>query len=238
VGHPPGMMAVDPRNPQTWNRYAYVRNNPVFSIDPLGLDDCKADACVTAPAPPDVETYSVSPEAYKNNDMVFGQMECPDDTTAPCKRRAANNGTNCTPGTRGCFNVPQLCANVPTSPPGASATFNANSVSQESQGMWPATKLDFFYQTFRTGGTFDYKAGGGQYVDYGNWNFGYVCGANYPALFCQSAAGGYRMWRAATQGTNPFGSGFPFLKSPYGDQAPDNQQIRNGIQAQASGCVQ
>ncbi len=105
--------------------------------------------------------------------------------------------------------------------------------------MWPATKLDYFYQIFKTGGTFDYKAGGNdQYVNYGNWNFGYVCGANYSSVFCQSAAGGNRMWRATTQGHNPFGSGIPLIKPPYGDQAPDNQQIRNGIQAQASGCVQ
>lgn len=146
---------------------------------------------------------------------------------------------NCTPGTKGCFNVPQLCANVPNSPPGASATFNASVVSLVTQGISPITKLAFFYQVFKTGGTFDYKAGGGdQYVDYGNWNFGYVCGANYPALFCQSAAGANPMSRASGQGTNPFGSGFPFVKSPYGDQAADNQQIRNGIQAQESGCVQ
>ena len=104
--------------------------------------------------------------------------------------------------------------------------------------MWPATKLDFFDQVFRTGGTFDYKATGEEYVDYGNWNFGYVWGANYPALFCESAAGANRMWRATTQGTNPFGSGFPVVKSPYGDQAADNQQILNGIAAQKSGCAQ
>jgi len=104
--------------------------------------------------------------------------------------------------------------------------------------MWPATKLDYFDRVFQTGGTFDYKTGGDQYVDYGNWNFGYVCASNYPGLFCQSAAGMNRMWRASTQGHNPFGSGVPFIKPPYGDQAPDNQQIQNGIQAQASGCVQ
>jgi hypothetical protein len=104
--------------------------------------------------------------------------------------------------------------------------------------MWPATKLDFFDQVFQTGGPFDYKTGGDQYVDYGNWNFGYVCAANYGSLFCQSAAGMNRMWRAASQGNNPFGSGVPFIKSPYGDQAADNQQIRNGIKAYQSGCIQ
>jgi RHS repeat-associated protein len=34
---PSGMGAVDPSNPQSWNRYAYVLNNPLTAIDPNGL---------------------------------------------------------------------------------------------------------------------------------------------------------------------------------------------------------
>ncbi len=37
---PAGMGVVDPTNPQTWNRYAYVLNNPMAMIDMLGDDDC------------------------------------------------------------------------------------------------------------------------------------------------------------------------------------------------------
>ena len=35
---PAGLAAVDPSNPQSWNRYAYVRNNPLALVDPYGYD--------------------------------------------------------------------------------------------------------------------------------------------------------------------------------------------------------
>ena len=35
---PAGLAAVDPGNPQSWNRYGYVINNPLGYVDPFGLN--------------------------------------------------------------------------------------------------------------------------------------------------------------------------------------------------------
>jgi RHS repeat-associated protein len=43
---PAGLGAVDMTDPQTWNRYAYVTNNPLASTDPSGLDG--GDLCAAA----------------------------------------------------------------------------------------------------------------------------------------------------------------------------------------------
>ncbi len=40
---PAGLAAVDPANPQSWNRYAYVNNSPLNLIDPTGMDPTQQD---------------------------------------------------------------------------------------------------------------------------------------------------------------------------------------------------
>ncbi len=37
---PAGLAAVDPTDPQSWNRYAYASNSPLNYVDPSGLSDC------------------------------------------------------------------------------------------------------------------------------------------------------------------------------------------------------
>jgi RHS repeat-associated protein len=40
---PSGLASLNPTDPQSLNRYAYVRNNPLAMIDPQGLDECDED---------------------------------------------------------------------------------------------------------------------------------------------------------------------------------------------------
>src|SRR5579864_583514 len=40
---PAGRASVNPMNPQTWNRYAYVANLPTSLVDPLGTKICELD---------------------------------------------------------------------------------------------------------------------------------------------------------------------------------------------------
>lgn len=42
---PAGLAAVDITDPQSWNRYAYLTNNPLNAIDPLGLCNPNKDDC-------------------------------------------------------------------------------------------------------------------------------------------------------------------------------------------------
>ena len=69
---PSGLAAVNPANPQTWNRYSYAGNNPLINYDSLGLYwyDC-GTAKVTSPG----MTPTISPGLCwapdpVNNDII------------------------------------------------------------------------------------------------------------------------------------------------------------------------
>ena len=50
---PAGLAAVDPTNPQSWNRYAYVQNSPLNLVDPFGRNCVWDDGSYDSSSDPD-----------------------------------------------------------------------------------------------------------------------------------------------------------------------------------------
>ncbi len=75
----PDPANMDVTNPQTFNRYAYVWNNPLANTDPDGADTCAdgsyADACVTDKGPPPIDTVPFGPGPTQQPNPIIQQIQ-------------------------------------------------------------------------------------------------------------------------------------------------------------------
>lgn len=75
---PAGLAAANPSDPQTWNRYAYVGNRPLNSVDSLGLcdpDDPSDPSCYCDPS--DASCYPCDPNIDCGDPVDCGGLPCP-----------------------------------------------------------------------------------------------------------------------------------------------------------------
>jgi RHS repeat-associated protein len=95
---PAGKMSAHIKDPQTWNRYAYVRNSPLQFIDPTGMDlsDCDSDG-------------SCSGEGGNGGD--YNGEDGGGDPPDPC----ASNPSSCAPPGGGDCGL--ACPTDPNAPP-------------------------------------------------------------------------------------------------------------------------
>jgi len=66
---PAGMLAADPSNPQSWNMYSYVLNNPLSLVDPTGEEYCRSDYNDDSG---DTQICDVSDRQYSQDPWSFG----------------------------------------------------------------------------------------------------------------------------------------------------------------------
>jgi RHS repeat-associated protein len=111
-------LGADATDPQTWNAYAYVRNNPLALVDPMGLCTFDAEgnavedengACyeggfggsvtVTASPPPDVMPIFVSLPSLLSDTQQPMQTAPPAVTEAEVGVKPPKSGTNTCAGT-------------------------------------------------------------------------------------------------------------------------------------------
>jgi len=107
---PGGLAVVDPMNPQSWNRYGYVLNNPMALIDPFGLDSCTGysgpnqptnpDWCAEAggqwhPSPNPNPSQPCSPAIQGcPGSLNPNPPSCPPQATSPCGGGGSTGGGN------------------------------------------------------------------------------------------------------------------------------------------------
>ncbi len=94
VPDPAGLAAVDPTNPQTWNRYAYVANNPLRCIDRIG-PGCRLSRWnrrITVGACTDGSRYGVARDPSWWTFMIQGSPQMPCAFPGACSRSAGGGG--------------------------------------------------------------------------------------------------------------------------------------------------
>jgi RHS repeat-associated protein len=247
VPDPAGLGAANYTNPQTWNRYAYVNNNPVNTIDPLGLmgpwGDCVGcNPWMHSPGDkgggpygaayfsPDYAILSLDPEIpFSDDSMLYVFGTWVQQGWSSVSSPAANNGRM--PNSITCSTVLPNGRTVGSYVQAVSNQINGSTsttptpygpVAQYNGGPSPLSVPSFVYSSINFKIMFQGQGNAAFLGDAGNFAYGAIsANVGVPLWATEAVAGGYALW-AGHQDTN----------GPFWMDASATQQVPAGYSAQ------
>ncbi len=252
---PLGRGAVSLTNPQTWNRYAYVSNNPLRAVDSTGQEQ---DICGTDDVTCIFGGDGGGGAVGDDDDSSGGLGNDPNCDVDACVTADAPSDLQTQDSNIACNTL------APNAPAGSGASVAANVTATSSAfindpiGTGAAS---WWLDQVKPGGSWDYRAHYGNTFDnsaFGNFNFGATCAAmDFSLSTCQSGAGAVDDWNAVKNVAGELwtgqpltwtaGPGIPFIHATtvngqptYGDQtnAAENPMVTQGYDYAQQGCTE
>jgi len=261
---PAGLAAVALANPQSWNRYAYVTNNPLAMIDPAGLF-APGPALLNPPSDDDPGGFGGGQNPLGGATSLSARLDMGCFHTANCGAVRPKEDDNCPPGVDACVSAKITPCDDPPAPPGVAANqsvdANITTTFSWTYNESPAIAMAEWSAAVAPGGEWDYTQYSSQCnfngclnydLYYGNFNYGATCFIVGLSLQdCQRGAGAEDYSSAsvnyATGKGWTAGPGNPFTGDPgqvngqpgyYGDQTgwAEGPAVAQGYTYAQQGC--